>query len=107
MMMGTADEIVKVSEKGPVFVEDLSKEEQVADMEFYCKTWRFWVCFRMLQPIQLFRVEKQFIVLYMVMEKLFSSRKDFGTSRTYAKPESWNRNNHNASPLPMVTHDYA
>nr|GEU56578.1 hypothetical protein [Tanacetum cinerariifolium] len=32
MMMGTADEIVKVSEKGPVFVEDRSKEEQVADM---------------------------------------------------------------------------
>nr|GEV63969.1 ubiquitin carboxyl-terminal hydrolase 7 [Tanacetum cinerariifolium] len=33
MMMGTADEIVKVSEKGPVFMEDLSKEEQVADMD--------------------------------------------------------------------------
>ncbi|GJU83069.1 hypothetical protein Tco_1285434 [Tanacetum coccineum] len=32
MMIGTADEIVKVSKKGPVFVEDLSKEEQVADM---------------------------------------------------------------------------
>nr|GEW55016.1 hypothetical protein [Tanacetum cinerariifolium] len=30
MMMGTADEIVKVPEKGPVFMEDLSKEEQVA-----------------------------------------------------------------------------
>nr|GEZ35773.1 hypothetical protein [Tanacetum cinerariifolium] len=27
---GTAYEIVKVSEKGPVFMEDMSKEEQVA-----------------------------------------------------------------------------
>ncbi|CAN1286451.1 Ubiquitin carboxyl-terminal hydrolase 7 [Linum perenne] len=30
MMMGTADEIVKAPEKGPVFVEDLPEEEQVA-----------------------------------------------------------------------------
>lgn len=29
MMMGTADEIVKSPEKGPVFVEDLPEEEQV------------------------------------------------------------------------------
>lgn len=29
MMMGTADEIVKVPEKGPVFLEDLPEEEQV------------------------------------------------------------------------------
>lgn len=29
MMMGTADEIVKAPEKGPVFVEDLPEEEQV------------------------------------------------------------------------------
>nr|GEX69415.1 hypothetical protein [Tanacetum cinerariifolium] len=84
----------------PAIVDDTPKE-------FYCKTWRFWVCFRMLQLIQLFRVEKQFVVLCMVMDKLLSSRKDFGTSRTYAKPESWNRYNYNASPLPMVTHDYA
>jgi len=28
MMMGTADEIVKAPEKGPVFVEDLPEEEQ-------------------------------------------------------------------------------
>uniref|UniRef100_A0A2P2M920 Ubiquitin carboxyl-terminal hydrolase n=1 Tax=Rhizophora mucronata TaxID=61149 RepID=A0A2P2M920_RHIMU len=30
MMMGTADEIVKAPEKGPVFMEDLPEEEQVA-----------------------------------------------------------------------------
>ncbi|XP_039121958.1 ubiquitin carboxyl-terminal hydrolase 6 [Dioscorea cayenensis subsp. rotundata] len=29
MMMGTADEVVKAPEKGPVFVEDLPEEEQV------------------------------------------------------------------------------
>lgn len=29
MMMGTADEIIKAPEKGPVFVEDLPEEEQV------------------------------------------------------------------------------
>jgi hypothetical protein len=29
MMIGTADEIVKAPEKGPVFVEDLPEEEQV------------------------------------------------------------------------------
>lgn len=28
-MMGTADEVVKAPEKGPVFVEDLPEEEQV------------------------------------------------------------------------------
>lgn len=28
MMMGTADEIVKAPEKGPVFMEDLPEEEQ-------------------------------------------------------------------------------
>nr|GEV35282.1 ubiquitin carboxyl-terminal hydrolase [Tanacetum cinerariifolium] len=32
MMMGTADEIVKVPEKGLVFMEELSKEEQLAAM---------------------------------------------------------------------------
>uniref|UniRef100_A0A6N2N524 Ubiquitin carboxyl-terminal hydrolase n=1 Tax=Salix viminalis TaxID=40686 RepID=A0A6N2N524_SALVM len=30
MMMGTADEIVKAPEKGPIFMEDLPEEEQVA-----------------------------------------------------------------------------
>lgn len=30
MMIGTADEIVKAPEKGPVFVEDLPEEEQAA-----------------------------------------------------------------------------
>ncbi|KAK4590962.1 hypothetical protein RGQ29_021242 [Quercus rubra] len=30
MMMGTADEIIKAPEKGPVFMEDLPEEEQVA-----------------------------------------------------------------------------
>ncbi|KAJ6967408.1 Ubiquitin carboxyl-terminal hydrolase [Populus alba x Populus x berolinensis] len=29
MMMGTADEIVKTPEKGPVFMEDLPEEEQM------------------------------------------------------------------------------
>jgi hypothetical protein len=29
MMIGTADEIVKAPEKGPLFVEDLPEEEQV------------------------------------------------------------------------------
>ena len=28
MMMGTADEIIKAPEKGPVFMEDLPEEEQ-------------------------------------------------------------------------------
>ncbi|GJN18660.1 hypothetical protein PR202_gb05843 [Eleusine coracana subsp. coracana] len=32
MMIGTADEIVKAPEKGPVFVEDLPEEEQVATL---------------------------------------------------------------------------
>ncbi|KAJ4768257.1 hypothetical protein LUZ62_033531 [Rhynchospora pubera] len=32
MMMGTADEIVKAPEKGPVFVEDLPEEEQVVNV---------------------------------------------------------------------------
>ncbi|KAF5453038.1 hypothetical protein F2P56_027985 [Juglans regia] len=32
MMMGTADEIIKAPEKGPVFVEDLPEEEQVVAM---------------------------------------------------------------------------
>jgi ubiquitin carboxyl-terminal hydrolase 14 len=29
MMMGTADEIIKAPETGPVFMEDLPEEEQV------------------------------------------------------------------------------
>ncbi|KAK4354500.1 hypothetical protein RND71_026694 [Anisodus tanguticus] len=32
MMMGTADEIVKAPEKGPVFVEDMPEEEQVVNL---------------------------------------------------------------------------
>ncbi|KAK8618777.1 hypothetical protein V6N13_132757 [Hibiscus sabdariffa] len=32
MMMGTADEVVKAPEKGPVFMEDLPEEEQVASL---------------------------------------------------------------------------
>lgn len=32
MMMGTADEIVKAPEKGPVFMEDLPEEEQVVQV---------------------------------------------------------------------------
>ncbi|KAL5579402.1 hypothetical protein UlMin_011844 [Ulmus minor] len=32
MMMGTADEIVKAPEKGPVFMEDLPEEEQVVNL---------------------------------------------------------------------------
>ena len=28
MMMGTADEIVKAPEKGPIFAEDMPEEEQ-------------------------------------------------------------------------------
>nr|GEZ36116.1 putative ubiquitin carboxyl-terminal hydrolase-related protein [Tanacetum cinerariifolium] len=35
MMIGTADEIVKVSEKGLVFMEELSKEEQVAAVALF------------------------------------------------------------------------
>ncbi|KAJ0076468.1 hypothetical protein Patl1_33381 [Pistacia atlantica] len=34
MMMGTADEIVKAPEKGPVFVEDLPEDEQVVALCF-------------------------------------------------------------------------
>lgn len=32
MMMGTADEIAKAPEKGPVFMEDLPEEEQVISL---------------------------------------------------------------------------
>ena len=32
MMMGTADEVVKAPEKGPVFMEDLPEEEQVVSL---------------------------------------------------------------------------
>lgn len=32
MMMGTAEEIIKAPEKGPVFVEDLPEEEQVVNL---------------------------------------------------------------------------
>lgn len=32
MMMGTADEIVKAPEKGPLFAEDLPEEQQVVDV---------------------------------------------------------------------------
>lgn len=32
MMMGTADEVVKAPEKGPVFMEDLPEEEQVVKL---------------------------------------------------------------------------
>ncbi|XP_010545625.1 PREDICTED: ubiquitin carboxyl-terminal hydrolase 6 isoform X2 [Tarenaya hassleriana] len=34
MMMGTADEIVKAPEKGPVFAEDLPEEEQVTNLGY-------------------------------------------------------------------------
>uniref|UniRef100_A0A1J3CL07 ubiquitinyl hydrolase 1 n=1 Tax=Noccaea caerulescens TaxID=107243 RepID=A0A1J3CL07_NOCCA len=34
MMMGTADEIVKAPEKGPVFMEDLPEEEQAASLGY-------------------------------------------------------------------------
>ncbi|EOA30644.1 hypothetical protein CARUB_v10013781mg, partial [Capsella rubella] len=34
MMMGTADEIVKAPEKGPVFLEDLPEEEQAANLGY-------------------------------------------------------------------------
>ncbi|KAG5523513.1 hypothetical protein RHGRI_035352 [Rhododendron griersonianum] len=55
MMMGTADEIVKAPEKGPVFMEDLPEEEQVVAVvrslsclvQFNCPylLWLLW-CFR-------------------------------------------------------------
>jgi ubiquitin carboxyl-terminal hydrolase 14 len=35
MMMGTADEIVKAPEKGPIFMEDLPEEEQVVALVFF------------------------------------------------------------------------
>ncbi|KAJ6967370.1 hypothetical protein NC652_004809 [Populus alba x Populus x berolinensis] len=44
MMMGTADEIVKTPEKGPVFMEDLPEEEQMVavvttDLHMIQKDW--------------------------------------------------------------------
>lgn len=42
MMMGTADEIVKAPEKGPVFVEDLPEEEQV--LSLVTSITFAWVC---------------------------------------------------------------
>ena len=47
MMMGTADEVVKAPEKGPVFMEDLPEEEQVVavvrfmTLSFTTTNWRF------------------------------------------------------------------
>lgn len=32
MMMGSAEEIIKAPEKGPVFVEDLPEEEQIVNL---------------------------------------------------------------------------
>lgn len=44
MMMGTADEIVKAPEKGPVFMEDLPEEEQVvAVVRFLVMLFHTWV----------------------------------------------------------------
>lgn len=40
MMIGTADEIVKAPEKGPVFVEDLPEEEQAAAL--VCMAFLFY-----------------------------------------------------------------
>lgn len=34
-MMGTADEIIKAPEKGPVFMEDLPEEEQAANLVMF------------------------------------------------------------------------
>ena len=39
MMMGTADEIIKAPEKGPVFMEDLPEEEQVAALVQFMTLW--------------------------------------------------------------------
>lgn len=57
-MMGTADEIVKAPEKGPVFMEDLPEEEQVVAVvrslsclvQFNCPylLWLLW-CFRFVR----------------------------------------------------------
>lgn len=37
-MMGTADEIVKAPEKGPIFVEDMPEEEQVVNVVSFLYT---------------------------------------------------------------------
>lgn len=37
--MGTADEIVKAPEKGPVFMEDLPEEEQVVSLVISWLSW--------------------------------------------------------------------
>jgi hypothetical protein len=40
MMMGTADEIVKAPEKGPVFMEDLPEEQQAANLVILSSEFR-------------------------------------------------------------------
>lgn len=44
MMMGTADEIVKAPEKGPVFMEDLPEEEQAANLVTFRLNLGVFVC---------------------------------------------------------------
>lgn len=56
MMMGTADEIVKAPEKGPVFVEDLPEEEQVVAV---VKFLNFFLC-------QIVNVNKFSVHLFVV-----------------------------------------
>jgi hypothetical protein len=53
MMMGTADEIVKAPEKGPVFVEDLPEEEQVVNvvrLEIHCHRKDSVMCHKVWSP---------------------------------------------------------
>lgn len=44
MMMGTADEIVKAPEKGPVFMEDLPEEEQAIAAVIFLARWHTSSC---------------------------------------------------------------
>lgn len=44
MMMGTADEIVKAPEMGPVFMEDLPEEEQAANLVTFRLNLGAFVC---------------------------------------------------------------
>jgi hypothetical protein len=53
MMMGTADEIVKAPEKGPIFVEDLPEEEQVVNvvrLKIHCHRDDSVMCRKVWRP---------------------------------------------------------
>ena len=60
MMMGTADEIVKAPEKGPVFMEDLPEEEQVVAVV------RFLTCTMYISKKIVFSLSLLFFYFFLI-----------------------------------------